>query len=72
MWEFPKIRGALLWGPYNKDPTIQIQPAPAERIVEARKLEHSFRRTGARISLILYLKGMRIMMSQLSGFYYMF
>ena len=21
-WEFPKIRGALFWGPYNKDPTI--------------------------------------------------
>ena len=21
--EFPKIRGTLLWGPYNKDPTIQ-------------------------------------------------
>ena len=21
-WEFPKIRGTLLWGPYNKDPTI--------------------------------------------------
>ena len=22
MWEFPKIRGTLFWGPYNKDPTI--------------------------------------------------
>ena len=22
-WEFPKMRGALLWGPSNKDPTIQ-------------------------------------------------
>ena len=22
IWEFPKIRGALFWGPYNKDPTI--------------------------------------------------
>ena len=21
-WEFPKIRGTLIWGPYNKDPTI--------------------------------------------------
>ena len=21
MWEFPKIRGTLFWGPYNKDPT---------------------------------------------------
>ena len=21
-WEFPKIRGTLFWGPYNKDPTI--------------------------------------------------
>ena len=19
-WEFPEIRGTLLWGPYNKDP----------------------------------------------------
>ena len=22
MWEFPKIRGTLFWGLYNKDPTI--------------------------------------------------
>ena len=22
MWEFPKIRGTVFWGPYNKDPTI--------------------------------------------------
>ena len=22
VWEFPKIRGTLFWGPYNKDPTI--------------------------------------------------
>ena len=22
MGEFPKIRGTLIWGPYNKDPTI--------------------------------------------------
>ena len=22
IWDFPKSRGALLWGPYNKDPTI--------------------------------------------------
>ena len=22
IWEFPKIRGTLFWGPYNKDPTI--------------------------------------------------
>ena len=22
MWEFPKIRATLFWGPYNKDPTI--------------------------------------------------
>ena len=21
-WEFPKLRGTLFWGPYNKDPTI--------------------------------------------------
>ena len=22
IWEFPKIRGTLVWGPYNKDPII--------------------------------------------------
>ena len=22
VWEFPKIRGTLCWGPYSKDPTI--------------------------------------------------
>ena len=22
IWEFPKIRSTLFWGPYNKDPTI--------------------------------------------------
>ena len=22
VWEFPKSRGTLFWGPYNKDPTI--------------------------------------------------
>ena len=22
IWKFPKIRGTLLWGPYNKDPTV--------------------------------------------------
>ena len=22
-WDFPKTRGTLFWGPYNKDPTIQ-------------------------------------------------
>ena len=22
LWEFPKIRGTLFWGPSNKDPTI--------------------------------------------------
>ena len=22
IWEFPKIRGTLFWGRYNKDPTI--------------------------------------------------
>ena len=22
IWEFPKIRGTLFWGPYNKDPTL--------------------------------------------------
>ena len=22
MWEFPKIRGTLFWGPCNQDPTI--------------------------------------------------
>ena len=26
MWEFPKIRGTLFWGPYNKDPTILGSP----------------------------------------------
>ena len=38
--------------------------------VEARKLEHGFRRISARI-LILYLKRMRIVMFQLSGYYCM-
>ena len=23
IWDFPRIRGTLFWGPYNKDPTIQ-------------------------------------------------
>ena len=22
IWDFPKVRGTLFWGPYNKDPTI--------------------------------------------------
>ena len=22
MWEFPKIRGTLFWGPYSKDPMM--------------------------------------------------
>ena len=22
IWDFPKTRGTLFWGPYNKDPTI--------------------------------------------------
>ena len=22
IWEFPKTRGTLFWGPYNKDPTV--------------------------------------------------
>ena len=22
IWEFPKIGGAIFWGPYKKDPTI--------------------------------------------------
>ena len=22
IWEFPKIRGTVFWGPYDKDPTI--------------------------------------------------
>ena len=25
IWQFPKIRGTLFWGPYNKDPTPTIQ-----------------------------------------------
>ena len=24
-WEFPKIRGTLFWGPYNKDPTMRVK-----------------------------------------------
>ena len=24
IWEFPKIRGNLVWGPYNKGPTIWV------------------------------------------------
>ena len=24
IWEFPKIRGTLFWGPYNKDPTTYL------------------------------------------------
>ena len=24
IWEFPKIRGTLFWGPYSKDPTIRV------------------------------------------------
>ena len=23
MWDFPKLRGTLFWGPYNKDPAIK-------------------------------------------------
>ena len=26
-WEFPKTRGTLCWGPYDKDPTITIEGA---------------------------------------------
>ena len=33
------------------------------------KLEHGFWRINAEIPIILYLKGMRILMFQLSGFY---
>ena len=22
IWEFPTIRGTVIWGPYSKDPTI--------------------------------------------------
>ena len=36
-----------------------------------RKLEHGFRMIHAGIPYIFYLKGMRIMMFQLSGFYRM-
>ena len=41
-------------------------------IVNPRKLEHGFRMMGARIpsTYLLYLKGMRIRMFQLFGFYY--
>ena len=24
IWEFPKIRGTLFWGPENKDPSINL------------------------------------------------
>ena len=24
IWEFPKIRGTLIWGPYNQDTTSYI------------------------------------------------
>ena len=24
-WEFPRIRGTVFWGPYNKDPTIWVR-----------------------------------------------
>ena len=42
-----------------------------ECTVKARKLEHGFIIGGLVLgSLILYVKGMRIMMLQLSGFYY--
>ena len=40
-------------------------------IVDLRKLEHGFRRISARIPYN-FLKGMRRMMFQLSGFYYSF
>ena len=39
-------------------------------VVEAGKLERGFRQISARIPYA-YLKGMRIVMFQLSGFYYM-
>ena len=26
-WEFPKIRGTLIWGPYNQDPTYLRVPS---------------------------------------------
>ena len=39
-------------------------------MAEARKLEHGFRRISARNPYIHYLRGTRIMMFQLSGFYY--
>ena len=25
MWEFPRIRGTVFWGPHNKDPSPTIQ-----------------------------------------------
>ena len=35
MWEFPKIRVTLFWGPYNKDPAI---PGNYIRVPYVRKL----------------------------------
>ena len=32
-WEFPKIRGTLFWGPYNKDPTKRF---PCSSLVSAK------------------------------------
>ena len=50
---------------YIETPCIYIY------IAEARKLEHGFRWIILG-SLILYLRGMRIIMLQLSGFYYIY
>ena len=35
IWEFPKIRGTVFWGPYNKDPTVSgtILGSPYRNIV---------------------------------------
>ena len=30
-WEFPKIRGTVLWGPYDKDPTTILRGSPIFR-----------------------------------------
>ena len=45
VWEFPKIRGALCWGPYNKAPTISgtilgspISETPVLVVIQTPKL----------------------------------
>ena len=60
--------GALFEPSRDSNPRSSKIPG-LKTTVDPRKLEHGLRRISARIP-ILYLKGMRIMMFQLSGFYY--